>query len=264
MEANKAQIAFQRLLNIMDDLRSGCPWDRKQTLDSLRPLTIEETYELADAILNKDFDGIKEELGDVMLHLVFYAKIASEQNQFEISEAIDDLCEKLIRRHPHIYGEVNVNDENEVKANWEKIKLQEKAKKKEKNSVFDGVPLALPALIKAIRIQEKAAGVGFDWDNIADVKSKVLEEVQELQIEISDQNYEKTEEEFGDLMFALVNYARFLKIDPEKALQNANRKFINRFQKMEQVAKTGQKQLSSMTLNEMEQLWQDAKNSEIS
>lgn len=264
MEANKAQIAFQRLLDIMDNLRSACPWDRKQTLDSLRPLTIEETYELADAILNKDFDGIKEELGDVMLHLVFYAKIASEQKQFEISEAINDLCEKLIRRHPHIYGEVNVTDENEVKANWEKIKLQEKAKKKERNSVFDGVPLALPALIKAIRIQEKAAGVGFDWDNIADVKSKVLEEIQELQVEISDQNHEKTEEEFGDLMFAMVNYARFLKIDPEKALQNANRKFINRFQKMEQVAKIEQKPLSSMTLDEMEQLWQDAKNSEIS
>lgn len=244
-------IAFERLLNIMDDLREQCPWDRKQTLDSLRHLTIEETYELSDAILENDIDALKGEIGDIMLHLVFYCKITSEQNQFNITDALDAICEKLIHRHPHIYGDVEVNSEEEVKANWEKLKLKEG-----KKSVLEGVPSSLPALVKAYRIQEKVKGVGFEWDQKEDVWNKVKEELMEFELE-TDQN--KREEEFGDLIFSLVNYARFTGINPEDALSRTNIKFVNRFKRMEELLKKNGIDIKNASLSVMDQYWEQAK-----
>lgn len=250
---NKTE-SFERLLNIMDDLREKCPWDKKQTLDSLRILTIEETYELVDAIDAKDMKSLKEELGDIMLHLVFYAKIASEKNEFDIADVLNNVCDKLIARHPHIYGDVQVSGEEEVKANWEKLKLKEG-----KKSVLQGVPKSLPAVVKALRIQDKAKQVGFEWENIAQVYEKVTEELSELNEAVATQNQEKIEEEFGDLLFALVNYSRFLKVDPEAALEKCNRKFIARFQYIEEQAQKLNKPLEQMTLAEMDGYWNDAK-----
>jgi XTP/dITP diphosphohydrolase len=246
-------VAFERLLNIMDDLRSKCPWDMKQTMLSLRNLTIEETYELSDAILQNDLPGIKEELGDVMLHLVFYAKIASETNQFDITDALNTVCDKLIARHPHIYGDVVVADEAEVKRNWEKLKLKEG-----KKSVLGGVPSGLPAIVKAYRIQDKAAQVGFDWKTSEQVWGKVQEELEELQVEVHREvrDMAATEDEMGDVLFSLINYARFLEIDPETALERCNQKFKARFEFIEANAP---KPLIEMTLTEMEALWQKAK-----
>jgi len=245
--------SFQKLLNIMDELRAKCPWDSKQTFDTLRYLTIEETYELSDAIIDKKYADIGKELGDLLLHIVFYAKIGEEQNLFNIETVIDGICEKLIRRHPHIFGEVHVDSVNEVKENWEKIKLKEGNK-----SVLGGVPNSLPAMVKAYRIQEKARGVGFDWENTEQVWEKVQEELQEFNQE-KNQNSEKMEDEFGDILFALINYARFVNINPEDALEKTNRKFIKRFNFVEQKAKELGKPLSDMTLDEMETLWQQAK-----
>lgn len=252
--------AFIRLLDIMDDLREKCPWDRKQTLDSLRPLSIEETYELADALLEKDFEGIKEELGDIMLHLVFYAKIGSEQDQFDITDVLNAVCDKLIRRHPHIYGDTNVENEEEVKANWEQIKLREK--KGEKKSVLSGVPVALPALIKAWRIQDKAAQVGFEWDDVKDVWAKVEEEKEELNEAHKNENADEVEKEFGDLLFALVNLSRYLNIDPERALERTNKKFKKRFEFIEAKARKGRKEMKEMSLAEMDAIWNQAKKEE--
>jgi XTP/dITP diphosphohydrolase len=259
MEAEK--LAFERLLKIMDELREQCPWDMKQTLQSLRHLTIEETYELSDAILNEDLNEIKKELGDVLLHIVFYARIGKEKQAFDITSIIDALCEKLIRRHPHIYGDpensgelVIVKDEEEVKRNWEKIKLKEG-----NESVLGGVPNSLPALLKATRIQDKAKGVGFDWENSTQVWEKVQEEMQELQVEIKTNDKEKIEDEFGDVLFSLINYARFLDINPEDALEKTNKKFIFRFQHLENKAKAMGKALKDMTLAEMDVFWNEAK-----
>lgn len=246
-------VAFERLLNIMDDLREKCPWDKKQTLESLRHLTIEETYELADAILDNDLESLKGEIGDLMLHLVFYSKIASEQKAFDITDVLNAICDKLVYRHPHIYGDVEVQDEAEVKANWEKLKLKEG-----KTSVLEGVPKALPALVKASRIQDKVKGVGFDWDNKDQVWEKVLEEMNELKVEV-DQQSNKIEAELGDVLFSLINYARFLKINPEDALERTNKKFIHRFQLMEQMIKADQKSLSDMSLEQMDVYWDKAK-----
>jgi len=243
--------AFSRLLKIMDELRELCPWDKKQTIESLQILTIEETYELCDAILKKDWSEIKTELGDLLLHLVFYARIASENNHFTIASAIHQLCEKLIRRHPHIYSDTIVSNEEDVKANWEKIKLKEG-----KKSILEGVPHSLPALVKAYRIQEKAKQVGFEWENKEQVFIKVEEEWNELQEAVSSNNLVDIEEEFGDLLFSLINYARFLKIDPEAALSKTNQKFINRFKFIENNAP---KPLEEMTLEEMDSLWVEAK-----
>ena len=237
----------------MDELREQCPWDKKQTLESLRHLTIEETYELADAILENNLDELKGEIGDIMLHMVFYAKIAEEKGAFDIEDVLNFLCEKLIRRHPHIYGDTKVENEEQVKANWEKIKLQEG-----KKSILSGVPNSLPAVVKAYRIQEKAKQVGFEWENKEQVFDKVNEEMAELQEVVYDENskQERLEEEFGDLMFSLINYARFLKVDPELALERTNRKFIKRFQYIEENAP---KDLQEMTLEEMDALWNEAK-----
>lgn len=246
--------AFLRLVTIMDELREKCPWDRKQTIQSLRQLTIEETFELADAITENDWKGIKEELGDLLLHIVFYAKIGSEQKQFEMTEMINGICEKLISRHPHIYGDVKVQDEEEVKRNWEKLKLKEG-----KDSILAGVPKSLPATVKAMRLQEKAKQVGFEWDNREEVWEKVEEEMAELKEVIGTNRPEKVEEEFGDLIFSLINYARFLQVDAENALELTNKKFIRRFTQMEQEAlKTG-KLLSDMTLEEMNDSWNSIK-----
>lgn len=242
--------AFMRLVGIMDDLREKCPWDKKQTIQTLRPLTIEEMYELADAITDKDWKGIKEELGDVMLHLVFYAKIGAEQQQFTLEEAIHGICEKLIHRHPHIYGDVQVKDEEEVKQNWEKLKLKEG-----KKSVLAGVPVSLPAVVKATRLQEKARQVGFEWDNREQVWDKVTEETNELHEAVAANEPDKIEEEFGDLLFSLINYARFLQIDAENALERTNKKFISRFTRMEQLALQQGKPLTDMTLAEMDAIW---------
>ena len=247
-------VAFERLLNIMDDLRAKCPWDKKQTMQSLRHLTIEETYELGDAILNNDLQEVKKELGDLLLHIVFYAKIGSETNSFNIADVANGVCEKLIERHPHIYGDVQVNNEEDVKRNWEKIKLKEGNK-----SVLGGVPKSLPALVKATRIQDKAAGVGFDWDNIDDVFAKIKEEIDELHAEVKAQKQSNIESEFGDVLFSLINYARFLKVNPEDALERTNRKFIARFQYLEEKATAQGKSLKDMTLQEMETYWQEAK-----
>lgn len=246
--------AFQRLLNIMDDLRAQCPWDKKQTMQSLRHLTIEETYELGDAILDNDLQEVKKELGDLLLHIVFYAKIGSETGDFDIADVANGVCDKLIIRHPHIYGDVKVNDEEDVKRNWEKIKLKEGNK-----SVLGGVPKSLPALVKASRIQDKAAGVGFDWDNIDDVFAKVKEEIEELHAEVKAQKHTAIEAEFGDVLFSLINYARFLKVNPEDALERTNKKFIARFQYLERKAAESGKSLRDMTLAEMETYWQEAK-----
>ncbi len=253
--------AFLRLLKIMDELREQCPWDRKQTLETLRPLTIEETYELGDAILEGDLDGVKKELGDVMLHMVFYARIGQEKGAFDITDVLNGICEKLIRRHPHIYGDVKVKDEEEVKANWEKIKLAEKGEQGEvvERSVLEGVPRGLPSMVKAIRIQDKARGVGFDWDNRDQVLEKVHEELRELKHEVDTGSTEQADE-LGDLLFSIVNYARFLNIDPDEALERTNRKFIQRFQYLERESRKDGKQLGSMTLAEMDTYWERAKN----
>ena len=238
----------------MDELREKCPWDKKQTIHTLRSMTLEETYELADAITEEDWTGIKEELGDLLLHIVFYSKIGTEQNKFTLDEMIDGICEKLIIRHPHIYGQVKVENEDDVKRNWEKIKLQEG-----KKSVLSGVPPSLPAIVKALRIQEKVKQVGFEWEKKEDVWKKVEEEISELKEaeEQAEQGY--IEEEFGDLLFSLVNYARFLKIDPETALEKTNKKFIKRFQQMEQLAETNEKGLSEMNPDELDVLWNNVK-----
>lgn len=246
--------AFGRILQIMNELREQCPWDRKQTLETLRPLTIEETYELSDAIIKKDLTLLKEELGDLLLHIVFYAKIGEEQGAFDMATVINDLCEKLIRRHPHIYGDVKVDNEEDVKQNWEKIKMKEGRK-----SVMGGVPESLPALIKAWRVQDKARQVGFEWDNIEDVWRKVEEETQELHEVVREGNADRIEDEFGDLMFALVNYSRFLNVDPETALERTNQKFLKRFRYIEEVAAAQGKALTDMTLGEMDAIWNEAK-----
>lgn len=248
--------AFGRLLEIMDELRVKCPWDRKQTLESLRYLTIEETYELSDSIMEKDMDGIKKELGDLMLHLVFYAKIASETGFFDILDVLNNIIEKLIHRHPHIFGDVKVADAKEVRDNWEKIKLQEKGNQ----SVLSGVPNSLPAVVKAYRIQEKASGVGFDWEKPEQVWDKVMEELKELKDEVSKgADHDKKEDELGDLLFAIINYARFIDVNPEDALERTNRKFIQRFQYLEESAKKLHKPLNEMTLPEMDVFWEEAK-----
>ena len=246
--------AFGRLLDIMDELREKCPWDKKQTFESLRHLTIEETYELGDAILNNDLTEIKKELGDLLLHLVFYAKLGSETKSFDIADVCNEICEKLIHRHPHIYGDVVVADEEEVKRNWEKLKLKEG-----KKSVLEGVPKGLPALVKASRIQDKVKGVGFDWEESHQVWDKVQEELQELQVEVAAGNQEKMEAEFGDVLFSMINYARFLNINPEDALERTNKKFIKRFQYLESKASELNKDLSEMSLAEMDVFWEEAK-----
>ncbi|MGB1041555.1 MAG: nucleoside triphosphate pyrophosphohydrolase [Flavobacteriales bacterium] len=245
--------AFERLLIIMDELRTQCPWDKKQTLQSLRHLTIEETYELADAILDESMDDIKEEIGDIMLHMVFYARIASETNDFDIADSLNAVCDKLVERHPHIYGDVVAESEEEVKRNWEQIKL-----KTGKKSVLEGVPKSLPALVKASRIQEKARGIGFDWDDKSQVWEKVNEELQELKVEI-DSNSDKIEDEFGDVLFSLINYARFIGVNPENALEKTNKKFIRRFQYLETESKKDGKSLPDMSLEEMDIYWEKAK-----
>lgn len=242
----------------MDELRAGCPWDKKQTLESLRYLTIEETYELSDAILEKDMNEIKKELGDLMLHLVFYSKIASEQNAFDITDVLNGICEKLVHRHPHIYGDVTANDAETVKNNWEKIKLGEG----ETKTVLGGVPASLPAMVKAYRIQEKARGVGFDWDHVGQVWDKVQEELGELQYEKLNGSPEKIEDEFGDLLFALINYARFIDINPEDALERTNKKFIRRFNFIEQRVKESGKSMHDMSLAELDIFWNEAKAQE--
>lgn len=254
MENNAAAEAFTRLVQVMDELREKCPWDRAQTIQSLRSLTIEETYELADAITSGDWKGVKEEIGDLLLHIVFYAKIGAEQDKFTLSEAIDGICDKLVSRHPHIYGEVTVNNAEEVKQNWEKLKLQEG-----KKSVLEGVPVSLPATVKATRLQEKAKQVGFEWDNREQVWDKVEEEMQELHEAVALNDREKMEGELGDVFFSLINYARFLQIDAENALEKTNRKFIDRFTRMEKIAADNGKTLSQMNLTEMDALWNTIK-----
>jgi len=251
----KAQIEFERLLKIMDELREKCPWDKKQTMETLRHLTIEETFELSDSIIDGDLNEIKKELGDILLHIVFYAKIGAEKKAFDISDVINSLCEKLIFRHPHIYGDAVVTSEEEVKENWEKLKLKEGNK-----SVLGGVPKSLPSLLKAIRIQDKARSAGFDWDNKEQVWEKVLEELDELKHEVENNNKEKIEEELGDVIFSIINYARFIGVNPDDSLEKTNKKFIKRFQYIEQEANKINKQLSDMSLEEMEVLWQQSKS----
>ena len=252
---NPQSAAFLRLLKIMDELRAQCPWDKKQTFDSLRYLTIEEMYELSDSILEKDLPAMKGELGDLMLHLVFYAKIASEKGAFDIADVLNSICDKLIVRHPHIYGDVVVNNAEDVKENWERIKL-----KQGKRSVLEGVPMGLPAIVKAYRIQEKARGVGFDWELPQQVFDKVKEELDELRVEVeSKEDPKKIEDEFGDLLFALINYSRFIGVNPEDALEKTNKKFIHRFNYLEKKAKEDGKALSEMTLEEMDVYWNEAK-----
>lgn len=250
----KSGEAFLRLVRIMDELREKCPWDRKQTIQSLRQMTIEETYELADAITEEDWAGIREELGDMLLHIVFYAKIGSEQKQFELEDVIRGICDKLVARHPHIYGDVKAEDADQVKKNWEKIKLQEG-----KKSVISGVPVSLPALVKAMRLQEKAKQVGFEWDHRDQVWEKVQEEMDELKTAVGAGNQGQMEEELGDLIFSLVNYARFLQVDAENALERTNKKFIHRFTQMEQQALQNGKDLRQMTLQEMDAIWNQIK-----
>ncbi|WGD33979.1 nucleoside triphosphate pyrophosphohydrolase [Olleya sp. YS] len=246
--------AFDRLLTIMDELRQQCPWDKKQTMESLRHLTIEETYELGDAILDNDLEEVKKEIGDLMLHLVFYAKIGSETNHFDIADVCNDICDKLIHRHPHIYGDVTVQNEDDVKRNWENLKLKEG-----KTSVLQGVPKSLPALVKANRIQDKVAGVGFDWEQPEQVWEKVEEELNEFKVEVQKGDKNAMESEFGDVLFSMVNYARFLKINPENALERTNKKFSKRFKYLESKAKTLNKDLKDMTLAEMDVFWEEAK-----
>lgn len=253
--SKSAQLAaFERLLNIMDDLRAQCPWDKKQTLQSLRHLTIEETYELGDAILDNDLQEVKKELGDLLLHIVFYAKIGSETGDFDIADVCHEICEKLIHRHPHIYGDVTVADEEEVKQNWEKLKLKEG-----KKSVLEGVPRSLPAMVKASRIQDKVKGVGFDWEQPEQVWEKVQEELGELQHEVATADHDRIESEFGDVLFSMINYARFLNVNPEDALERTNKKFIKRFQHLEKRAAETGKKLADMTLAEMDVFWEEAK-----
>lgn len=255
MNARAEQLkAIDRLLNIMDELRAQCPWDKKQTMESLRYLTIEETYELGDAILENDLEEVKKELGDLLLHIVFYAKIGSETRDFDIADVANGICEKLINRHPHIYGDVKVENEEEVKQNWENIKLKEG-----KKSVLEGVPNNLPSMVKANRIQEKVAGVGFDWEHPEQVFEKVKEELSELEIEIKQGDPDRLESEFGDVLFSMINYARFLDINPENALERTNKKFIKRFQYLENKAKQAGKSLKDMTLAEMDVFWEEAK-----
>jgi XTP/dITP diphosphohydrolase len=246
--------SFTRLLTIMDELREQCPWDKKQTMDTLRYLTIEELYELSDAILDKDMNEIKGELGDLLLHIVFYSRIASETNDFDITDVINGVCDKLVHRHPHIYGDVKVADEEEVKKNWEKLKLKEG-----KISVLEGVPKSLPAIVKAFRIQEKVRGIGFDWDNKTQVWDKVLEEIEELKVEIEAGDQDRIESEFGDVLFALTNYSRFIDVNPEDALERTNKRFIKRFQIMEKLIEKENLKLDDMNLEQMDVYWTQAK-----
>ncbi len=256
MNSRKDQLeAFDRLLTIMDELRSQCPWDKKQTMETLRHLTIEETYELGDAILEHNLDEVKKELGDVLLHIVFYAKIGSETNDFDIADVCNEICEKLINRHPHIYGDIEVADEEEVKRNWENIKLKEG-----KKSVLEGVPNGLPSLVKANRIQDKVSGVGFDWEKPEQVWEKVQEELGEFRQEVQEGNKDRMESEFGDVLFSMINYGRFLEINPENALERTNKKFIKRFQYLENKAKENGKTLKEMNLTEMNVFWEEAKS----
>jgi XTP/dITP diphosphohydrolase len=255
MNSRETQLkAFDRLLTIMDELRAQCPWDKKQTMQTLRHLTIEETYELGDAILDNDLEEIKKELGDVLLHIVFYAKIGSETGHFDIADVSNQICDKLINRHPHIYGDVVVENEEEVKRNWENIKLKEG-----KKSVLEGVPNGLPALVKANRIQDKVAGVGFDWERPEQVWEKVQEELEEFQYEVKQGNGDAMESEFGDVLFSMVNYARFLNINPENALERTNKKFLKRFQYLENRAKEQGKVIKDMTLAEIDVFWEESK-----
>jgi len=257
MNSRKDQLkAIDRLLTIMNELREKCPWDKKQTFESLRHLTIEETYELGDAILDNDLQEIKKELGDLLLHIVFYAKIGSETNDFDIADVANDICDKLVSRHPHIYGDVTVQDEEEVKRNWENLKLKEG-----KKSVLEGVPKSLPALVKANRIQDKVAGVGFDWEEPGQVWEKLQEELKEFQDEVKRKDQKAMENEFGDVLFSMINYARFLNIDPENALERTNKKFTKRFKYLEEKAKSIGKSLKDMTLEEMDVYWVEAKKS---
>ena len=253
MNMKEKEKAFIRLVEIMDKLREECPWDKKQTISSLRYLTIEEVYELSDAILDEDFEEIKKELGDLLLHIVFYSRIASEKNKFDISDVLNTISDKLIHRHPHIYGNVKVKDEKDVKENWEKLKLKEG-----KNSVLEGVPKSLPAVVKAYRIQEKVRGIGFDWQNKEQVWDKVLEEIQELKDEEISKS-DRIEDEFGDLLFALINYSRFININPEDALEKTNKRFIKRFQILESMVKNQEKEFSDLTFDEMNLFWEKAK-----
>ena len=256
MNSRQEQLqALDRLLTIMDELREQCPWDKKQTLQSLRHLTIEETYELGEAILENDLEEVKKELGDLLLHIIFYARIGSETSDFDIADVANTICEKLINRHPHIYGDVDVNDEEDVKRNWENIKLKEG-----KKSVLEGVPQSLPALVKANRIQEKVAGVGFDWEKPEQVFEKLKEELGELEAEVKTAHLEAIESEFGDVLFSMVNYARFLGVNPENALERTNKKFIGRFQYLEGKAKEQGKSLKEMSLAEMDVFWEEAKS----
>ena len=250
----KKEIAFSRLLKIMDELREKCPWDQKQTMDSLRYLTIEELYELSDAILDKDINEIKKELGDILMHIVFYARIASESNDFDISDVINTVCDKLIHRHPHIYSDVKVSNEKDVKKNWERLKLKEG-----KKSVLEGVPRSLPSIVKSFRIQEKVRGIGFDWENKNQVWDKVLEEIEELKVEVKKGNQKRIESEFGDVLFSLINYSRFINVNPEDALERTNRRFIKRFQIMEQLIEKQNLKLDNMNINEMDVYWLKAK-----
>ncbi len=254
MDTKNIGDSFLQLVQIMEDLREKCPWDKKQTIQTLRQLTIEETYELTDAITEEDWKGIKEELGDLMLHLVFYAKIGTEQNKFTLPEVLNDVCKKLIARHPHIYGDVKVADEEDVKRNWEKLKMKEG-----KTSVLSGVPKSLPSMVKAMRLQEKAKQVGFEWEVKEQVWDKVEEEIKELQEAITEGNSDKMEDELGDVFFSLVNFARFLQVDAENALERTNKKFIGRFTKMEQEALKDGKNLQEMTLEEMDGIWNKIK-----
>lgn len=263
---NETTTAFQRLVDIMDELREKCPWDKKQSIQTLRALTIEETYELADAITESDWKGIREELGDILLHIVFYARIGREQSQFTLDQVINGICDKLISRHPHIYGDtagqpglVAVNNEEDVKRNWEQLKLKEG-----KRSVLSGVPVSLPATVKATRLQEKAGKVGFEWDETAQVWEKVREEIAELQEAVVLGDQDKIEEEFGDLSFSLINYARFLRIDAENSLERTNKKFISRFTQMEEEVRSQGRSLADMTLAEMDELWNAVKTTEAS
>ncbi|MBE2288266.1 MAG: nucleoside triphosphate pyrophosphohydrolase [Chitinophagaceae bacterium] len=251
--------SFERLRSILDELRENCPWDKKQTIHTLRQQTLEEVYELTDAISNEDWKGIKEELGDMLLHIVFYSRIGKEHGQFTLDEVIEGVCNKLVSRHPHIYSTLKVDDDTQVKQNWEKLKQQEG-----KKSILSGLPPSLPALMKALRLQEKTKQVGFEWDNTDQVRVKVDEEIQELYEAVESGNKEHIEEEFGDVMFALINYARFIKVDPEHALERTNKKFIRRFQRIEELAGAQGKSLHDMTLAEMDELWNLAKHEEHS
>ena len=254
MEYSKS---LERLRRIMDELREECPWDKKQTIQTLRPQTLEEVYELTDAITDNNWQSLKEELGDVLLHIVFYSKIGAEQGEFELEDVIEGVCNKLVARHPHIYSNVKVQDDSEVKQNWERIKMKEGNK-----SVLSGVPQSLPAIIKALRLQDKTKQVGFEWDEVGPVKEKVEEEMRELYEAVETGKQDKIEDEFGDVLFALVNYARFVNVDPENALERTNKKFIRRFQHIEEKAKEAGKDLQHMTLQEMDDLWNQAKRSE--